>query len=156
MTPTTRSRTREATVNEALGAPGAGLEDVVRSVRRIARSSRELATDAGEVLERELAMAVSISERLRDESVSGDLLKQARSGRLNSGLRSSSHRIVDLLADALGVATVSAVHFGERMADEQRGPLSFEETAGGVPGAVASGVPGKAAGPAGPGASAGA
>ena len=45
----------------------AGLEDVVRSVRSLAQSTRTLGARAGSVAERELAMAINISAQLRDE-----------------------------------------------------------------------------------------
>jgi hypothetical protein len=95
-----------------------GTEEVARSVRRLSRSGRDLITDVGEVLERELAMAIRISERLRDETVSDRTLAEARSLRVQSGLRKSGHRAVDLVADAVGVATLSITRFGELLADE--------------------------------------
>lgn len=100
--------------------PAAGLEDVTAAVRVLARNSRDLVTDAGAVLEREMAMAIEMSERLRDETVSRQLLKQARSLRVQADLRDDAHRVVDLVADAIGVASVSVVRFAERMADEPR------------------------------------
>ena len=116
MTPASRARTTSSTT------PGqaAGLQDLTRSVRVLARSSRDLLVDAGEVLERELAMAVEVSERLRDETVSEQLLREGRDVRVLSGLRRSAHSVVDLAADAVGVATVSAVRFGEAMVDQPR------------------------------------
>jgi hypothetical protein len=89
-------------------------------VRVLARSSRDLINDAGGVLERELAMVVEVSERLRDQTVSEELLREGREVRVLSGLRRSAHSFVDLAADAVGVATVSAVRFGEAMVDQPR------------------------------------
>ena len=97
-----------------------GVEDLTRSVRVLARNSRNLVTDAGEVLERELAMAVEVSERLRAQTVSDELLAEARAVRVQAGLRRSAHGVVDLVADAVGVATVSAVRFVETMVDQPR------------------------------------
>jgi hypothetical protein len=116
VTPTSRTRSTTAT------KPGdaAGLQDLTRSVRVLARSSRDLITDAGGVLERELAMVVEVSERLRDQTVSEELLREGREVRVLSGLRRSAHSFVDLAADAVGVATVSAVRFGEAMVDQPR------------------------------------
>lgn len=116
MTPTARSRS----ASSSTPAPGAGLADLTRSVRVLARSSRDLVADAGGVLERELAMAVEVSQRLRDETVSEELLREGREVRVLSGLRASAHSVVDLAADAVGVATVSAVRFGEAMVDQPR------------------------------------
>ena len=100
-----------------------GLEDVTRSVRALARSSRELLTDAGGVLERELAMAVSVSERLRDDAISQERLDDARSMSVQSGLRESAHRMVDLVADAFGVATISVARFSESIIEQPRPQL---------------------------------
>lgn len=119
MKTTAKSRTTTKTTrNEA-----SGVEDVTRAVRSLARGSRDLLTDAGEVLERELAMAVAVSERIRDDAVSEELLRDARSVRVQAELRDSAHRVVDLIADAVGVATVTAVRFGEAMVDQPRPEL---------------------------------
>jgi hypothetical protein len=127
MTPT---KTENAEPSRTRSAPsGAGVEDVTRAVRQVARSSRDLVTDVGETLERELAMAVSISERLRDETVSPHTLSEARSLRVQSGVRDSAHRVVDLIADAVGVASLTIARFGERMADEARPQPHARESA---------------------------
>ena len=105
-----------------------GIEDLTRSVRVLARNSRNLVTDAGEVLERELAMAVEVSERLRAQTVSEELLAEARAVRVQAGLRRSAHGVVDLVADAVGVATVSAVRFVETMVDQPRPARRGEAT----------------------------
>lgn len=98
----------------------AGLEDVVRSLRVLTRSGRDLVVDGGAVLERELSMAVSISERLRDEALSAESLERARKGKLNAALREDTHRLVDLIADVGGVAALSAIRFAEELADAPR------------------------------------
>ncbi len=118
MTPSSRTHTTAPAANQVTG-----LDDVTRSVRTLARSSRDLLTDAGGVLERELAMAVSVSERLRDEAISKERLKEARSGGIQSGLRESAHRVVDLVADAFGVATVTVSRFSETMIEQPRPEL---------------------------------
>lgn len=112
MTPKTRSSKQ---TNQ-----GKGVEDVTRAVRVLARNSRDLLADAGDILERELAMAVAVSERLRDQAVSEELLAEARNLRFQAGVRDSAHRVVDLVADAVGVATISVIRYGEAMVDEPR------------------------------------
>lgn len=107
---------------------GQGVEDVTRTVRQVTRTGRDLVTDVGEVLERELAMAISISERLRDEAVSEELLREVRTMRVHAGIRDSAHRAVDLVADAVGVALLTAARFTERLADEPRPALPREQT----------------------------
>lgn len=106
-------------------------DTVSDSLKVLARNSRDLLTDVGGVLERELAMAVSLSERLRDESVSAELLAEARAGKLQAGFRDSSHRVVDLVADAVGVAAVSAVRFGDQLIDAPRKRLAVGQRAAG-------------------------
>lgn len=114
MTPSESSKSTAARPSQA------GLDDVTRSVRTLARSSRDLLTDAGGVLERELSMAVSVSERLRDDAISQERLTDARSLRVQSGVRDSAHRVVDLVADAFGVATITVSRFSESMIEQPR------------------------------------
>lgn len=125
MSPTPRRKEPTAT-----SATAAGLEDVTRSLRVLTRNGRELVVDGGAVLERELAMAITISERLRDDSFSAEALERARKGRLNSTLRADAHRLVDLVADVGGVAAQSAVRFAEQLADAPRPSLATEEAGG--------------------------
>jgi hypothetical protein len=96
-------------------------------LRVLVRNSRNLVIDAGGVLERELAMAISLSERLRDESISPETLERVRPGRLNQRLRDDAHRIVDLVADVGGVAAGLGVRFVEQFADTPRSALVTEE-----------------------------
>lgn len=98
-------------------APFAGPE-VVSSLRRVTRISQQLMLGANEVLERELAMAVSISEGIRDRTITDVALSEARTGRLHARLREDAHRIVDLAADISGVATGSAVSFISQFAGQ--------------------------------------
>lgn len=133
--PDLRQEAERASVDRETGA---GLADVMRSVRALARESRQIVTDAGEVLDREVAMAISISERLRDETLSPEILKEARSGRLTSAARGNAHRIIDLLADTGGAATVVALRFVERIADEPRRPAASGSLVGSEPIVVAA------------------
>ena len=97
-----------------------GLEDVVRSVRALARSSRKVAEAAAHVAERELAMAITISERLRDSVVSAETLRHARAEELPAKMRDNAHRVVDLVADIGAVAFSTAIRFVEGFVDEPR------------------------------------
>lgn len=142
MTPTQRTMAATTSSHKAKPAPrpsgpgasrpAAGLEDVTHAVRVLARNSRSLIADAGEVLEREVSMAVAMSERVRDEAVSKEMLKEARALRVHSDIRDSAHRVVDLVADAVGVASISVIRFAERMADEPRPPLGEVDDTTGV------------------------
>ncbi|MCC6534093.1 MAG: hypothetical protein IT531_16210 [Burkholderiales bacterium] len=101
-----------------------GLEDVVRSVRALARSSRNVAESAVAVAERELAMAISISERLRDSVVTAQTLEEARKQPLPARLRQDAHRALDVMADATAVAQLALLRFVEGFVDERRPSLT--------------------------------
>lgn len=100
-----------------------GLEDVVRSVRALARSTRGVTESAVAVAERELAMAIAISEQLRDRIISAKALEEARQQNLSSRFRQDAHRALDLMADAVAVAQLTAIRFFENLVDERRPPL---------------------------------
>ena len=99
---------------------GAGLADVVRSVRVLARQSRELVEQAGCVAERELAMALSVTEDVRDRLVSKEALEKARSQALLRGLRHDAHRAVDIAFDAAATLYVFSVDLVEAFLDQPR------------------------------------
>jgi butyrate kinase len=101
-----------------------GLEDVTRSVRAVLRATRSVGEASADVLERELAMAISISEQIRDKVVSEKMLKEARSEGLPARLRSDAHRALDLAADTGAIFYNSALTFLEKFADERREPLA--------------------------------
>lgn len=100
-----------------------GLEDVLRAVRNLARQSRGLAEDAAGVLERELAMGLSVAEALRDKVISAKALEQARAHPLLSRVRSDAHRAVDLSMDALSTGYVFGVDLVESVIDRPRTEL---------------------------------
>ena len=97
-----------------------GLEDVVRAARKLARETRGLAESAAGVVERELAMALSVAESLRDRLISEEALKQARAQPLMAQLRSDAHRAVDLGMDALATTYVFGVDLVENFVDKPR------------------------------------
>src|SRR5579862_2004853 len=78
-------------------------DDVLASLQSVTRGGGRLAESGGNVLEREINMAVSLSEDIRDAVFSEDTLHKARSQALNGRLRRDGHRVVDLLADVGGV-----------------------------------------------------
>lgn len=131
MSPTATRRTQSATSTRprqpprptATSTTAAGLEDVTRALRDLTRSGRDLLVDGGQVLERELSMAISISERVRSETLAASILEEARGAPLNQRLRDDAHRVVDIVADVSGVAVLSAVRFVERFVDEPRPAL---------------------------------
>ena len=95
------------------------LEDIVRSLRALARTTRGLAEDSANVLERELAMAINISERLRDSVLSQETLNEARELDLPKRLRRDAHQAIDLAADVASVGFLVAVRFVEEFVDER-------------------------------------
>ncbi|HHH48207.1 MAG TPA: hypothetical protein ENK51_04895 [Gammaproteobacteria bacterium] len=105
-----------------------GLEDVARSVRAVIRASRAVGEASADVLERELAMAISISEQIRDNVFSEKILEQARTQGLPARLRSDAHRALDLAADAGAIVYNGALAFLENFADERRPPLASLKT----------------------------
>src|SRR5215813_10029581 len=106
------------------GEQTTGLEDVTRSLRKLVRSSRDVAGDAIDIAERELAMAIRISEQIRDGSISPDALKNARQNKLAANLRQDAHRVIDLVADVGTVAVTSTINFFQLLVDERRPPLA--------------------------------
>ncbi len=104
-----------------------GLEDVTRAVRGLLRTSLNLGESTFDVAERELAMAIRVSEQIRDEALSEKALERARHGGVSARLRQDAHQVVDLVADLGSIAYVSALDFMGRFADEQRPPLPTEQ-----------------------------
>ena len=104
----------------AQGSERIGLEDVLRSARQLARESRGLAESTAGVLERELAMALTVAESLRDKLVSPAALEQSRAHPLMARLRTDAHRAVELGMDALATSYVFGVDLVENFVDRPR------------------------------------
>ncbi len=109
---------------DAPGGDRTGLEDVIVAVRNLARQSRGLAEDAAGVLERELAMALTVAETLRDKVVSAKALEQARAHPLLARVRTDAHRAVDLGMDALSTSYVFGIELVETAIDRPRQALT--------------------------------
>ena len=77
-----------------------GLEDVTRSVRAVVRATRTVGEASADVLERELAMAISISEQIRDNVISEKMLKKTRTDGLPARLRTEGSPIAAELAES--------------------------------------------------------
>jgi hypothetical protein len=101
-----------------------GLEDVIRSVRELARSTRSVGLDAAHIVEREIGVVMGISERIRDNTFSTEILHKARSEPLMANLRQDTHRAVDLFADFTSVAFVIVSDFVDGFLDERRPKLA--------------------------------
>lgn len=101
-----------------------GVEDVMRSLRELVRGVRELAGDATKVAQREVAMAVKISEQIRDSVISAEALKRVRDEEVLADFRRDAHRMVDLAMDVSGVALQSVADFIENFTDQSRPALT--------------------------------
>lgn len=97
-----------------------GLEDVLRAARQLARETRGLAESTAGVLERELAMALTVAESLRDRLVSPQALEQSRAHPLMARLRTDAHRAVELGMDAIATGYVFGVDLVENFVDRPR------------------------------------
>ncbi len=118
------------TNTETLRRDAAGLEDVIHSARVLARQARGLAESAGGVAERELAMALTIAEQLRDRVISSDALQHARSHELIGRFRQDAHRAVDLVFDGGAAAYVFGTDLVESFLDRPRPPLPTDNQVG--------------------------
>lgn len=118
--------------NEAGSAGSAdriGLEDVLRAARQLARETRGLAESTAGVVERELAMALTVAESLRERLVSEEALKKARAHPLMARLRTDAHRAVDLGMDAIATGYVFSVDLVENFVDLPRPALDARRSA---------------------------
>ena len=106
-----------------------GLEDVTRSMRALLRTTRNLGAASLDVIERELAMAISISEKIRDELVTPQALERSRKQGTVTQFRSDAHRTVDLAFDAGALVFTSALDFLEKFADTRREALPIDRAA---------------------------
>jgi hypothetical protein len=110
-------------LSHADAADRTGIEDVIRAVRDLARRSRHLAEDVAGVAERELAMALTVAEQMRDSVTSPAALKEAREHLLLGRLRHDAHRAVDLGMDFVATGYVFSVRAVEGFLDDQRPTL---------------------------------
>ena len=111
----------QASLNAAASDPQrAGLEDIMLSVRNLARQARGLSEGVAGLAERELAMALSVAEQLRDKVIAREALEEARSVELMARLREDAHRAVDLAMDAASTAYVFGTQFFETFVDQPR------------------------------------
>lgn len=113
--------------NPATTAPlTTGLEDITRSLRALLRTGRVLGEGSLDLVEREVALAIQLSEDIRDQTIDKARLDEARADKLMSTLRRDTHRAVDLFADATSLIYVNGRRFLEAFADSRREPLSIE------------------------------
>ncbi len=99
----------------------ATVEELSRSLRALVKTGRSVADASGNVVERELAMVIRISEALRDDIFSKELLEKARRESVPARFREDLHRAADLVADMGAIASFTALHFMESVADAMAG-----------------------------------
>jgi hypothetical protein len=112
--------------NQPSQTPAEGtFDDVSRSLKAVIRSSRNLGENSIDFVARELAMAVRLSEQVRDEIFSAELLAESRQSSVPASFRGSAHRAVDVVADLGSIGYVLAL----RVADSLAGKLDSATTA---------------------------
>lgn len=112
--------------NQPPQTPAEGtFDDVSRSLKAVIRSSRNLGENSIDFVAREVAMAVRLSEQVRDEIFSAGLLDESRKSPVPASFRGSAHRAVDVVADIGSIGWVLAM----RVADSIAGKLENAATA---------------------------
>ena len=101
------------------GAPGS-FDDVSNSLKVVIRSTRNLGENTVDFVGRELAMAVKLSEQLRDEIFSHELLEEARANPVAASYRATAHRAVDVIADVGSVGYVLVLRAADSLAGKRR------------------------------------
>ena len=99
----------------------ATVEELSRSLRALVQTGRTVSDAAANVLERELAMVIRISEALRDDIFSRELLEKARKEPIPARFREDLHRGADLVADLAAIAQFTTTRFIESFADALAG-----------------------------------
>ena len=99
----------------------ATVEELSRSVRALVQTGRTVTDATANVLERELAMVVRISEALRDDIFSKELLEQARKEPIPARFRADLHKGADLIADLAAIGQLTTTRFIESFADALAG-----------------------------------
>lgn len=88
-----------------------GVDDVARTMGSLIQSSVHLAETTADVMERELALAIRLSQRVRDQVLSEELLATARKQPIPARFRQDAHDIVDLVADIGAVVFQASLNF---------------------------------------------
>jgi hypothetical protein len=103
-----------------------GADEITRSLGSLVDSSFHLVETGAEVIERELAMVIRLSERVRDQVISAELLEQARKQPTPAKFRADAHAAVDLAADLGAVAFLSTVNFIDGLTGRSPAPAKAE------------------------------
>jgi hypothetical protein len=99
-----------------------GVDAVARSMGALAESSLHLAETTADVMERELALVIRLSQRVRDQVISEDVLEKAREQPIPARFRQDAHDIVDLVADVGAVLFRASINFVDGLAGTNAPP----------------------------------
>lgn len=88
-----------------------GADNITRSLGSLVNSSFRLAETGADVIERELAMVIRLSQQVRDEVISAELLATARKQPIPARFRQDAHAVVDLVGDVGAVLFQSSINF---------------------------------------------
>lgn len=94
-------------------------DDVSRSLKAVVRSSRTLGENSIDFVGREIAMAVKLSEQVRDEVFSPQLLEEARHSPVPASFRRSAHKAVDVVADVGSIGYLLALRVVDSFAGKR-------------------------------------
>ena len=89
------------------------IDDILRALRSVGRSSGAVVNASGNALALELDMAIRLSEQIRDSVINPATLAELRQQELHERIRTDAHRFVDIIADFGGVAVLQVVHFAD-------------------------------------------
>jgi hypothetical protein len=106
------------------------IDDMLKALRSVGRSGGTVVNASGNALERELDMAIRLSEEIRDSVINPATLAEARQQRFHEQLRADAHRLIDIIADFGGVAALQMVRFADGFLGSRRAATTaVEETA---------------------------
>jgi len=103
-----------------------GIDDILAALQSVTRSGGRVAVTGGNLVEREINLAISLSEDVRGSLFSAEALEEARAQPLNRRLRSDGHRFVDLAVDVGGVTVHGALRAAESFF-AQRPPIAEDD-----------------------------
>ena len=89
------------------------IDDMLKALRSVGRSGGAVVSVSGNALERELDMAIRLSEQIRDSVINPETLAEARQQRLHEQIRADAHRLVDIVADFGAVAVLQMIRFAD-------------------------------------------
>jgi hypothetical protein len=99
-----------------------GLDDLLKSLETVTKGGGRLAVSGGNLIEREIRMAVGLSDQIRDSVFSSEALDEVRAQPLYGRLRSDGYRVVDLLADVGGITAQGIIRAADGFFAQRSNP----------------------------------